>query len=260
MPFWRFSRHASGILILLFSATAFVLPAAAATVNVTLTLTPELSQRADELAQKRNGSVKQYYWRVPNGAVTTAAVRVDPSRDLAVVIERSDGQATAPEGATKVIKLQGARLSPSVIVVTPHTKVRFRNDDAIVYELQCADNSPMANGQVIPPGREVEFPFDEEGVFEITDRRLPHLVGYVVVICSEFSGNPHRGEREGQASLSFENVQPGQYVVKVFHGGEWVAQQALEVTEEEEVGVQFRLPPDGQQHDQAGGTDAQAGQ
>lgn len=260
MPFWRFSRHASAILILLFSATAFVLPAAAATVNVTLTLTPELSQRADEHAQKRYGSVKQYYWRVPNGAVSTTATRVDPSRDLAVVIERADGQATAPEGTTKVIKLQGARLSPSVIVVTPHTKVRFRNDDAIVYELQCSNNPQLANGQVIPPGREVEFPFDEAGIFEITDRRLPHLVGYVVVVGSELSGNPHRGERDGQASFSFENVEPGQYVVKVFHAGEWVAQQPLTVTEEEQVGVQLRLPPDGGQHDQTGAPDAQAGQ
>lgn len=255
-----FLRHASGVLILLVSATIFVLPAAAATVNVTLTLSPDLGRRAEEVAQKQSGAVKQYYWRVPNGAVSTTPARVDPARDLAVVIERADGESTAPEGATKVVKLQGARLNPSVVVVTPHTKVRFRNDDAIVYELQCRENSEMANGQVIPPGREMEFRFDQAGVFEITDRRLPHLVGYVVVVGTSLGQNPRQGEQDGQASVSFPDVQPGRYVVKVFHGGEWVAQQALEVTETEEVGLQMRIPSDGQQHDQPVGAEPQAGQ
>jgi hypothetical protein len=252
-------RHVTGALILLVSMAVFVAPAAAATVNITLTLTPDLGQRAEEVAQKQRGQAKRYYWRVPNGAVATEAPRVNPSRDLAVILESADGGSVAPAGATKVVKLQGARLNPSVIVVTPHTNIRFRNDDGLVYELRCPENSAMANGQVVPPGREAEFSFDQVGVFEITDRRLPHLIGYVVVVGTAYGLNPAAGAQVGQSSVSFTDVQPGRYVVKVFHGGEWVAQQALEVTETEEVGLQMRVPADGQQHEQAAGVDAQAG-
>jgi hypothetical protein len=97
------------------------------------------------------------------------------------------------------------------------------------------------------------FRFDEEGVFTITDRRVPHLLGYVVVVGSALSLNPRPGAQPGEAAFSIPDVPPGQYVVKVFHAGEWVAQQPLEVTEAEEVGVQIRVPSDGQQHEGAGG-------
>ncbi len=248
----RSSCHISGVLIVLASLIVVVLPAVAATVNGTLTLTPALGQRAERAADQRSGSLKQHYWRVRNGAVKIDAPSVDPARELAVIIERADGQATAPAGATKVVKLQNAQLSPAVIVVTPHTKVRFRNDDAIVYELLCSEHAQMASGHMIAPGREVEFPFDEAGVFEITDRRLPHLVGYVVVVGTALAQNPHPIKGQDQAAFTFPNVPPGQYVVKVFHAGDWIAQQPLEVTETEEVGVQIRLPADGQQHQGAG--------
>jgi hypothetical protein len=177
---------------------------------------------------------------------------VDPARDLAVVVEPAGGQASAPAGETKTVRLLGAGLDPAVLAITPRTKVRFRNDDPFVYHLHCPTNPGMASVPPLSPGRQVEFPFDTPGIYEITDRRMPHVVGYVVVVATRLVTNPTPAEGGGSgAAFSFEEVQPGAYVVKVFHAGEWVAQQPLQVEEEqEEVGIQIRLPSETQQHDQ----------
>lgn len=254
MASWSCLRRTSGLLILVGSSVALVLPAAAATVNGTLTLTPELGRRVSEQEEKQAGKVKRYFWKVPNGAVATRDPQVNPAKDLAVILEPAEGQSAAPAGQTKVIDLRGGALVPSVVVVTPHTKVRFRNTDAFVYELQCSENPQMSQAQVLPPLQQVDYPFDEEGTYRITDKRLPHLVGWVVVVGTAFARNPEAGQQKGQAAFSFENVSPGRYVAKVFHGGEWVASTEFEVGEEaEEVGVQLNVPSDGQQHEQEAG-------
>lgn len=250
MAIRRALRGASSPLVLLGIAMAIAVPAAATTVNGTLTITPELGRAAEARATDREGPLKAYFWRVPNGAVATSDPIVVPSRDLAVVMEPTGGQAAAPAGETKVVYLRGAGLDPTVVAVTPHTKVRFRNEDPHVYHLQCATNPAMAASAPLPPGRGVEFPFDEPGIYEITDRRMPHLVGYVLVVGTRLVANPAPADRPDGASFSFADVLPGQYMVKVFYSGQWVAEQALEVTEgQEEVGVQIRLPAESQQHE-----------
>jgi len=255
----RALRNALGPLTLLVVAVAIALPAAAATVNGTLTITPELGRAAEERVKGRSGPLKQYFWRVPNGAIATADLPVVPTRDLAVVIEPAGGEASAPAGETVVVKLSGAGLDPSVVAITPRTKVRFRNEDPFVYHLACETNQAMSGSAPLAPGRGVEFPFDEPGIYEITDRRMPHVVGHVVVVGTRLVANPTKAESGTGAAFSFEEVQPGSYRVKVFHAGEWVADQELEVPEEQdEVGVTIRLPAESQQHEQAESADAEA--
>ena len=237
-------------------AMVFAVPAAAATVNGTLTIAPELGRAAEQRATEREGSLKQYYWRVPNGAVATVDPAVDAARDLVVVMEPAEGGATAPAGESKVIALRGAGLDPAVVAVTPHTKVRFRNEDPFVYHLVCPQNQAMVGAPPLPPGRGVEFAFDEPGIYEVTDRRMPHIVGYVLVVGSRLVANPAPAERGEGAAFTFADVQPGRYLVKVFHAGQWVAEQAVEVGDQPEVGVTIRLPSDEQQHEGEGAAPA----
>jgi hypothetical protein len=261
-----FLRRTSGSLIVLAAVSALVLPAYATTLNGTLTIAPELGRRFENMEKERGGKLKQFYWRVPNGAVATLDYQVDAARDLVVVLVPDGSSGTAPAGQPRVVNLEGGSLNPSVVAVTPHTKVRFRNTDAFIYELECPENSQMANAQPLIPGQQVDYPFDEEGVYMITDRRLPHLVGWVVVVNAPLSKNPQAGQKAGQAAFSFEDVQSGNYKVKVFFAGDWIAEQGVTVAEEqEEVGVQISLPADGAQHQQEGesageGENAGAGQ
>ena len=251
MSFRSCLRRASEVLILLGALLALVVPAFAATVNGTLTLSSELGRTLTSMEEERAGVLKQYYWRVPNGAVATLDERVDPERHLAVVLQAEGAAGTAPAGQPRVVSLEGGALNPGVVVVTPHTKVRFRNTDAFVYELECPENSQMSNSQPLPPRQQVDYAFDEPGVYMITDRRLPHLTGWVVVLNSGRSINPSRTKRPNQASFAFEDVQPGNYKVKVFFAGDWIAEQDLEVPEEQdEVGVQISLPAAGPQQDE----------
>jgi len=246
-------RRINGLLIVLGIVTALVLPAFAATLNGTITIAPELGRRLEEIEQERGGKLKQFYWRVPNGAVATTEYQIEPSRDLAVILEAQGAGGAVPAGQPRMVKLQGGVLSPSVAVITPHTQVRFRNTDAFVYELECPDNAQMRSTAPLPPGNQVDISFDEEGVYMITDRRFPHLVGWVVVVNSTRVLNPPPGKRGQPASFSFEDVQPGSYKVKVFFAGDWVAEQQVEVPEDQdEVGVQIRLPSDAQQHQEEG--------
>jgi hypothetical protein len=240
---------------------AIVGPAAAATINGTLTVTPALGRRVAQMEQEQQGDQKLFFWRVPNGAVATADPQVNPARDLAVILETAEGQAPAPEGALKVVDLRGGELRPSVAVITPHTKVRFRNTDAFVYDLRCAENPQMAQGQVLRPGEQVDYPFDSEGIFRITDRRHPFFQAWVVVTGTAWAKNPEPGKQPDQASFTFEDINPGRYLLKVFHAGSWVAQQEVVVAEgQAEAGVQISLPPaDGEQQKQGEGASAGEG-
>ena len=96
--------------------------------------------------------------------------------------------------------------------------------------------------------------FDEPGVYSITDRRLPHVQGWVVVVNSGRALNPESAKQAKQpadAAFSFPDVEPGEYLIKVFYGGAWLIEHPLVVPEKQrEVGVQIRLPPDGPQHQQ----------
>lgn len=255
-------RRTNGLLIVLGLVSLIVLPAYAVTLNGTITIAPELGRQLEEMELERAGKLKQFYWRVPNGAVATTEYQIEPSRDLAVVLETVGAEGAPPAGQPRVVKLEGGSLNPSVVAITPHTKVRFRNTDAFVYELECPENSQMQNTAPLSPGNQVDIAFDEEGVFMITDRRLPHLVGWVVVTNSTMFRNPEQAKQGAPATFSFEDVQPGNYKVKVFFAGDWVAEQQVEVAEDQdEVGVQIRLPADGQQHEQEGENDsAEAGQ
>jgi hypothetical protein len=72
-----------------------------------------------------------------------------------------------------------------------------------------------------------------------------------VVVGSAYSRNPDPGKQPDQASFTFGDIAPGRYVVKIFHEGDWVATQDVEVPEDtEEVGVQISVPSDGRQHPQ----------
>lgn len=255
-------RRTNELLITLGLVTILVLPAYAATLNGTVTIAPEMGRQLEQMELERAGKLKQFYWRVPNGAVAPTEYQIEPSRDLAVILEAASVEGTPPAGQPQVVSLEGGALNPSVVVITPQTKVRFRNTDAFVYELECPENAQMENTAPLPPGNQVDITFDEEGVYLITDRRLPHLVGWVVVVNSTMFRNPEQAKRGAPATFSFEDVQPGSYKVKVFFAGDWVAEQQVEVPEEqEEVGVQIRLPSDGQQHEQEGeNASAEAGQ
>jgi plastocyanin len=260
--------------LVLGAAACIVVPATAATVNGTLTVTPELGRRSEQYAAKRFGPLKRHFWRVPNGAVATKEPAVNLVEDLAVLLQPVGSATAAPAGRTAVVKLRGASLHPRVTIVTPHTKVRFRNNDVFIYELTCEANPQMERAPQLPPGNQVDYTFDEPGVFEIVDRRLPHVAGWVVVTPTGKAARPSlpeprkngkrgRGGRpSGDAAFVFEDVAAGQYQVKVFHGGEWIAEQPLEIPEDDdEVGVQIRLPADGQQHQQegaAGGNDSES--
>jgi hypothetical protein len=253
-------RRISGVICVLGVLLALVVPAAASTINGTLTITPALGRQVAQAEQEQLGALKLFFWRVPNGAVATSDPIVNPTRDLAVVLETAEGQAPAPAGPVKVIDLRGGELRPSVSVVTPHTKVRFRNTDAFVYDLRCAENSQMIQGQVLPPGQQVDYPFDTEGTFRITDRRHPYLQGWVVVTGSANAKNPEPGKAPDQAAFTFENIAPGRYLLKVFHAGSWVAQQEVAVEEgQTETGVQISLPADSQPGQQAEGAPAPDG-
>jgi len=248
----RAIRRASGPLVLLGVAMAVAMPAAATTVNGTLTISSELGREAESRSKERAGPMKLYYWRVPNGAIPTVDPVVAPARDLVVVLEPTSGQAGAPAGETRTIEIKGSRLEPSVVAVTPRTKVRFSNQDPFVHELVCAENPSMAQVPPVPPERGIgDFSFDQPGVYEIRDRRMPHLVGHVVVVSTPLSANPQPTDQPGGASFSFQDVQPGAYALKVFFDGRWVAEQPVVIEEgQNEIGVQVRVPSDAAQHEQ----------
>jgi hypothetical protein len=65
---------------------------------------------------------------------------------------------------------------------------------------------------------------------------MPHLLAYVVVT----SGATMSVKDDGSFA---EDIAPGKYKLKVFHGGKWVHQESVDAEDTRAVTVQLKLEP-----------------
>lgn len=157
--------------------------------------------------------------RMRNGFIPTLEPQVDQRRALRVAILREDAEAGASCGA----KLKGGALFPGTLIAAPGATLSVQNGDGTSYHLS-SDAIDRLSGEPLAPGHALEFQAPAEpGEHLIRDAIYPHLSGQLVVL----EGLVACAELEPDGSFRFENIEPGEYTVRVFLHGEAVHDTSL---------------------------------
>jgi hypothetical protein len=157
----------------------------------------------------------RYTWRETSPTVKQEfrKLSASASRDVCVVALTSAG-AQAHEPLT--IKITGGRLTPSTLVLSPGSRLSFKNVDPFPHVLFEVGNDKWAPNPIAPTSTR-EWAGTTAGLHVIRDELFPSVVMYVLVdpAAVEFA----TPDRDGAFSMS---VTPGDYTLKVFFEGKQV--------------------------------------
>jgi hypothetical protein len=177
----------------------------------------------------------RYTWREPSPTVKQDFRRLSAnvSRDVCIVALGGAGAAAAHE--PQAVKVTGGRITPSTIVVSPGSRLSFKNSDPFPHQLYEAGNPSWAPNPTAP-GSTREWAAAAVGVHQIRDQLFPGVAMYIVV--DEKAVDFAFPDREGQFTL---NVPPGEYTVRAFFDGKAVG-KAIENIRVFERGLELKEP------------------
>jgi plastocyanin len=165
---------------------------------------------------------RRYTWREPSPTVKQEfrKLSADVARDVCIVALGS-GAATAHDPVA--IKVTGGRFTPSTIVLSPGSRLSFKNVDPFEHTLYENGNDAWAPNPVAP-GSSREWSSSAPGVHVIRDQLFPSVVMYVVVDPSalEYTLPDH----DGAFALT---VPSGDYTLKAFFDGKAVGKESVHV-------------------------------
>jgi hypothetical protein len=162
----------------------------------------------------------RYSWREPSPTVKSEfrKLSANPPKDLCVV---AIGSAAAQAHEPLLVKVTGGRLTPATIVLSPGSRLSFKNADPFPHILYEAGNDTWAANPTAA-GSTREWAATAPGLHVIRDQLFPSIAMYVFVDPNavEFA----QPNTEGGFSMA---VAPGDYTFKVFFEGKPVG-KALE--------------------------------
>jgi plastocyanin len=214
------------------------LPALAAKVTGKVVVTKEFRESVERAAKAKQEGQQASYWNEPNGLLPVEPPRVDPSLDLGVVLFKEGAPAPGPD-AVATVPVRAARLEKSVVVVRPGSSLRFNNVDPFDHELY----SPTV--ETFKPERQAKgafrpVEFKGEGVYEVRCQMMPHFLGWVVAVPATLVLELNKA-----GEFKLDELEPGKYTIKVFHGGAWVHEESFTVEDKREQAFEFKLKGDG---------------
>jgi hypothetical protein len=176
----------------------------------------------------------RYTWREPSPTVKQDFRRLSAnvSRDVCVAALGA-GAAGAHEPQT--VRVTGGRITPATIVLSPASRLQFRNADPFPHQLYEVGSASWAPNPTAP-GSTRDWAAAAPGVHQIRDQLFPGIVMYVIV--DEKAADFAYPDRDGQFTL---NVPPGEYTVRAFFDGKPVG-KPIENVRVTERGLELREP------------------
>ena len=154
----------------------------------------------------------RFTWREPSPTVKQdfRKLSANVSRDVCIAAF-SSGQAGAHE--PKFVKVTGGRITPSTIVLSPGSRLSFKNHDPFPHALYEEKNAAWAPNP-LAPGSTREWAATTPGVHVIRDQLFTSMVMYIVVDANAVEYD--FPDREGAFSMT---LPPGEYTLKAFFEG-----------------------------------------
>ena len=172
-------------------------------------------------------------WFCPSSGTHQAVIYLEPVRLPAGVQlpKRQDLQ---------VMKQQGLRFDPHILVVQVGTEVAFPNFDPVYHNVFSPSPTKLFNLGVYPPGESRSVVLDRPGMVEILCHLHPHMYGIIVVLAT-----PYFTQTDDKGAFALRDIEPGVYRLKYWseHCGEGLI-RTVDLTQEKEVVVRWpTLPP-----------------
>jgi hypothetical protein len=176
----------------------------------------------------------RYTWREPSPTVKQEfrKLSANVSRDVCVAaITASPASAHEP----LAIKVTGGRLTPSTLVLSPGSRLSFKNVDPFDHVLYEAGSDKWAPNPM-GPGATREWAATSPGLHQIRDQAFPSLVMYVMVEpgAVEYALPDH----DGAFAMT---VPSGDYTIKAFFDGKPVG-KSFEGVHVGEHGLEIKDP------------------
>ncbi len=163
------------------------------------------------------------YWEEWNGLVDPRPTRVDPAREIAVVLT---GEGALVEADQPPYRLHNGSLQPATVVVRVGSGFQIRNDDGCSYELFAEGLDEIGPVQTAP-GNARPLTVSAAGHWPLAERNYPHVRGHLHAIADLVA----RATVEPSGNYTFHGVPAGSYVLHVFHGDHEVSSQPVTVTD-----------------------------
>jgi plastocyanin len=154
----------------------------------------------------------RYNWRDASPTVKAdfRKLSANVARDVCVVAVAG---AAAPAHEPLAVKVTGGRLTPATIVLSPGSRLSFKNADPFNHVLYEVGNDKWA-ANPMGPGATREWSASAPGVHQIRDELFPSILMYVVV--EPNAVDYAFPDRDGNFTLS---VPAGEYTLKAFFDG-----------------------------------------
>jgi hypothetical protein len=154
----------------------------------------------------------RFTWREPSPTVKQdfRKLSANVTRDVCIA---AFGAAAAGAHEPRVVRVTGGRITPSTIVVSPGSRLSFKNADPFPHELYEVSNPSWAANPVAP-GSAREWGATAAGLHVIRDQLFPSVVMYVVVDANAIEFD--FPDREGAFAMT---LPPGDYTLKAFFEG-----------------------------------------
>jgi plastocyanin len=142
----------------------------------------------------------------------------------------------APRLLRGEMKSQGKKFVPRVVAVEKSAEVDFPNADAIYHNVFSVSPANRFDLGLYRSGGSKQKRFDEPGLVRVYCNIHPQMVGFVMVVDSDFAA-----VTGADGSFRFENVPAGAWTVKIWHeeGGE--ASSPITVRPRAETAVALKL-------------------
>jgi len=176
----------------------------------------------------------RFTWREPSPTVKQdfRKLSANVTRDVCIA---AFGSGAAPAHEPQVVKVTGGRITPSTIVLSPGSRLRFKNSDPFPHQLYEVGNAAWAANPTAP-GSYRDWAAGPAGVHVVRDMLFPSIVMYVVVDANvvEFDFP----DRDGVFSM---NLPPGEYTLKAFFDGKATG-KPIDGVKVEAKGVELKEP------------------
>jgi len=182
---------------------------------------------------------EDYYWLIENGVLPIQPPSLDwTSEILVTVMNPSSAPST---GGIETVDIKGAAMKPGVIVISPKTTVKFKNEDPFIHSLYSPELGHSFDPEILTSRQLRQVQFLNPGVYTIRCKMTPHLEGIVIVDPAVMT------YKTLAADLTFliENLPPGKYQIKVYYKSSEIGGQDIEIVDEKPVEVLIKLSPPG---------------
>ncbi len=177
--------------------------------------------------QAKTGTEKlDFYWEVENGVLPVLPPVLEMEQRIAIALFRKDDPSST--GFVPVHpEIFGARVVPGVVVAPPKSTIKFHNADPFVHELYSDDLGKLFPPELQSSQQTRQVQFTNPGVYRVSCRTTPHLAGYVVIV----EGVVAVKTPDAEGNFSFEEMDPGDYIVKIYFDGSVVGEKAVTVVD-----------------------------